>query len=261
VQAITLITTLRCDLKCAHCLRDFPEERPDFPVDLLPRLLVEAKPYGVKHVSLTGGEPHLHPDFEHMVEMIVAAGNTWAFVSNGMQTDRYDRVLARFGAQLTGMAFSLDGATAEVHDTIRNREGAFELVTASISHYVEQGYTVKIKSTLNRKNRHQLGDLARLAGDLGASGFEVGAIIPTPWNTDLQLRQEEMDALFEQVTQLTQQIGKSIGYASMLHTRGGVNFCNILNLGKLTFNPRGELIFCCDTINYGAVIGSLRTTP
>jgi hypothetical protein len=47
---------------------------------------------------------------------------------------------------------------------------------------------------------------------------------------------------------------------SSLYTRGGVNFCNNLNLCDLTFNASGELIFCCDT-NDHALIGSLKELP
>ena len=97
---VALITTLRCDLACAHCLRGHPDERPDFPLDLLPRLLVEAKPFGVRHIALTGGEPRLHPQFEQIVAMVVGAGYTWSFVSNGMQTAPYEPLVERYREQL-----------------------------------------------------------------------------------------------------------------------------------------------------------------
>lgn len=73
---LVIVTTLRCDLKCEHCLRGFPKERPDFPLELLDKLLTEAMPFGARHVALTGGEPHLHPRFEQMVDTIVRYGYT-----------------------------------------------------------------------------------------------------------------------------------------------------------------------------------------
>ena len=42
------------------------------------------------------------------------------------------------------------------------------------------------------------------------------------------------------------------------NTNGGVNFCVNLRLHELAVNYFGELIFCCDTIGPGAVIGSLK---
>lgn len=93
---LALITTTRCDLKCQHCLRGFPKERPDFPIELLDKLLIEAIPFGVKHVGLTGGEPHLHPQFEQIVEKIVSYGYTWHFVSHGQRTEPYLPIMERY---------------------------------------------------------------------------------------------------------------------------------------------------------------------
>ena len=46
---------------------------------------------------------------------------------------------------------------------------------------------------------------------------------------------------------------------SSLTTQGGVVFCKVLNMNQLTFNARGELVFCCDTSGHGAAMGSLYT--
>ena len=40
---LALIVTTHCDLHCAHCLRGLSDEKVDFPVELLPRLLEEAR--------------------------------------------------------------------------------------------------------------------------------------------------------------------------------------------------------------------------
>jgi MoaA/NifB/PqqE/SkfB family radical SAM enzyme len=71
LNSIAIITTLKCDLKCEHCLRGYPKVRPDFPMELLDKLLSEVMPLGVCHVGLTGGEPCLHPQFEQMVEKLI----------------------------------------------------------------------------------------------------------------------------------------------------------------------------------------------
>ena len=81
---LALIVTTRCDLHCAHCLRGLSDEKVDFPVDLLPRLFEESRPFGSRHVSFTGGETHLHPQLGRLVEMVVEAGYTWQFVIHGL---------------------------------------------------------------------------------------------------------------------------------------------------------------------------------
>jgi len=101
LRNIAIITTLRCDLKCEHCLRGFPKQRPDFPVELLDKLLTEAMPFGVKHVGLTSGEPHLHPEFDEMVEKIAAYGYTWHFVSHGQRAEPYLPLMERYKDKVT----------------------------------------------------------------------------------------------------------------------------------------------------------------
>lgn len=61
INALVIITTLRCDQTCAHCLQGHPDERPDFPLDIYAKLLRDARPFGAKLISFSGGEPRLHP--------------------------------------------------------------------------------------------------------------------------------------------------------------------------------------------------------
>ena len=256
---IAIITTMRCDLKCQHCLRGFPKERPDFPLELLDKLLTQALPFGANHVGLTGGEPHLYPGFEKMVDKIVAYGYTWHFVSNGQETKPYLPLMERHKDKVNHVSLSIDSTTAAIHDEIRNRSGAFIRVVAAVGEYTRAGYSVHIAATLNRKNKGEVEALVKMAMDLGAKSIGFGGMIPTPWNQDLLLSDEESFQLWEKTNELQKQTGFDIRTVSALHSHGGVNFCNILNLRELTFNALGELVFCCDTINEGAVIGSLET--
>jgi len=258
---IAIVTTLRCDLKCQHCLRGFPKQRPDFPVELLDKLLIEALPFGARHVALTGGEPGLHPHFEQIVEKIVSYGCSWHFVSNGQRTKPYLPLMERYKDQFRNVSLSLDGATAATHDKIRGRKGAFERVIGSAKEYIQAGYRVKFAAVLNRQNKDEMEGLVNLAMDLGASSIGFGGTIPTPWNQNLVLSDEESLHLWEQAAALREKLCFEVQTASALYTRGGVNFCGILNLRELAFNSRGEMIFCGDTMQHGVVIGPLAEQP
>jgi hypothetical protein len=96
-----------------------------------------------------------------------------------------------------------------------------------------------------------------LARELGAGNVGFGGTIPTAWNSHLLLSDEESLHLWQKANELREKTAYDIRTVSALYTRGGVNFCNVLNFRELTFNSRGELMFCCDTIEHGAVIGSL----
>jgi hypothetical protein len=131
-------------------------------------------------------------------------------------------------------------------------------VVASAKEYVNLGYKVRISSSFNQKNKGEAEALLQLAQDIGAYAINFSGTIPTAWNADLFLNEQESLELYQQITKLCGSSEINIRTMSSLYTRGGVNFCNNLNLHELPFNSRGEMILCCDTTDNGAVIGSLR---
>jgi MoaA/NifB/PqqE/SkfB family radical SAM enzyme len=258
---LAILTTRRCNLHCAHCLRGYPEERRDFPLELLPHLLEDARPFGVRHVALTGGEPGLHPRFAGFVDKIVAAGYTWNFVTNGLAVEPYLAPLERFKENLTHISLSLDGANHETHDAIRCRQGAFAALMQSIDHYKTMGVKLRFNATINRLNKGELQGMVKLAECLGVDSVFFGSAIPTPWNEKLVLTDQETLEVYKQLKEIGKKAAVLIRSFSSLHTRGGVNFCGNLNLEEITINAKGEVIFCCDTIKDGAVVGSLASEP
>jgi MoaA/NifB/PqqE/SkfB family radical SAM enzyme len=73
VQQIAFHLTGRCQLDCKHWLPD-PGQKPlDLALDVIVQILDQARAiYGIEHVSLTGGEPTLHPQFVEVIDAIAA---------------------------------------------------------------------------------------------------------------------------------------------------------------------------------------------
>ena len=258
LTTLAIITTTRCDLKCQHCLRGFPKERPDFPMELLDKLLTEAMPFGARHGALTGGEPHLHPQFEEMVEKIISYGYTWSFVSHGQRTEPYLPLMEKYPEKLKHLSLSIDGARAETHDDLRGKKGAFEKVIASARAYIEKGFDVRAGMTLNQINQGEIKDFIKLVENLGIRKIRFGGTIPTPWNQHLLFSDEEAVKLHQKILELRKKTQVNINVTTSLYSRGGVNFCGAFNLSEFTFNSNGKLILCCDTIESGFGIGSLK---
>jgi MoaA/NifB/PqqE/SkfB family radical SAM enzyme len=166
-------------------------------------------------------------------------------------------VLEKYKDKITHVTLSIDGATAEAHDALRRRKGAFDKVVASATRYIELGYKVRISTSLNKKNKHEVEGLLELVRNLGASGVRFGGTIPTAWNRNLVLDDDESLELYQKITVLNKSPCLNVQTISSLYTRGGVNFFHNLSFNELVFNSLGEMIFCCDTIANGAGIGSL----
>jgi pyruvate-formate lyase-activating enzyme len=261
INRLALLTTTRCSLRCKHCLRGYPTEHADFPLEVLPRLLEDARLFGARHAALTGGEPGLHPQFGELVGMLDRAGYTWHFVSNGIDPDLYLPAVERFRASLTSVTLSLDGASAPTHDALRGLPGAFDRLLEALRIFKAAGLPVNLSATLNRTNRDDLPAIIQLAAREGAASVHVGAVIPAPWNVEYALGEQERLACYQQLTDLGGTAGIPVKYFSSLHTPGGVHFCRNLSLRELAFNAQGELVYCCDLAQGAGTAGSLLYEP
>src|SRR5258706_767002 len=128
IECLGLELTNRCDLACGHCLRAIVAPNSpravDIPLALAKKMISEARPAGISHVGMTGGEPMLHPHFLDIIDHIVDEGLTYHFLSNGLGLPRFiPKFLTRpeRRTQLREVCVSIDGASERTHDTIRGK--------------------------------------------------------------------------------------------------------------------------------------------
>ena len=101
-------------------------------------------PFGGKYVALTGGEPHLHLQFEQIVGKLV---------SHGLRTEPYLPLMEKYPEKISHVFLSLDGENSKTYDEIRGGKGAFEKVMNSVRVYLEKGYHLTAGMTLNQVNK------------------------------------------------------------------------------------------------------------
>jgi AdoMet-dependent heme synthase len=76
------------------------------------------------------------------------------------------------------VSVSLDGATADVHDRMRQIPGAFERAIAGIRCLRELQVPFQINVTLTKQNAGQLGEVYELARSLGAVAVHLFMLVP-----------------------------------------------------------------------------------
>jgi radical SAM protein with 4Fe4S-binding SPASM domain len=76
------------------------------------------------------------------------------------------------------VSVSLDGATAEVHNKLRQLEGSFESALEGIGHLRDEGVPFQINITLTKHNAHQLEDVYELAKSIGAVAVHIFMLVP-----------------------------------------------------------------------------------
>lgn len=177
-------TTIKCNLTCAHCRRlesdeaAFKDLSTDQAKDLIEQLAELGRSQPMMPVLVfSGGEPLCREDLFELVGTARKAGITPALATNGTLIDA--KVAEKIqNSGIVRIAVSLDGATAEVHNKLRQLEGSFEKALEGIKHLREQGLAVQINITLTKHNAHQLEEVYELAKSIGAVAVHIFMLVP-----------------------------------------------------------------------------------
>jgi len=170
-----------CNLACRHCWIT-PTYQPDknggqqIDVAHVRKAIREAKPLGLQTVKLTGGEPMLHPKFRDLVSLADGEGLSIQIETNGTLIDKDLAGFLRRRKRVTFISVSLDGADEKTHESLRGVRGSFEQAITGIRNLVEQGFQPQLICTLHKGNAAQMGDVIKLAEDLGCGSVKFNHV-------------------------------------------------------------------------------------
>jgi MoaA/NifB/PqqE/SkfB family radical SAM enzyme len=154
--------TERCNCRCRFCdIWRSPSSGDALPADV-EKNVTAARSLGIRFVDFTGGEPLLHPHLPQMLHYARRAGLRTTLTSNALL---YQQRAKELQGLVSFLHFSLDGATAPIHDRWRGR-AVFDEVMESIEKALQLGEKPDILFTVTDENIEQLPELARLARSL-----------------------------------------------------------------------------------------------
>jgi radical SAM protein with 4Fe4S-binding SPASM domain len=177
-------TTVRCNLACAHCRRlesnaagvaDLSTSQGESLIDQLAELGRRQPQMPV--LVFSGGEPFCRRDLFKLMAKARQEGIILALATNGTTVSREKAQQIR-DSGVARVSVSLDGATAEVHDRMRQIPGAFDRAIEGIGHLHDAGVPFQINVTLTKQNVHQLEDVYGLAKSLGAVAVHIFMLVP-----------------------------------------------------------------------------------
>src|SRR5262245_3578683 len=84
---VQLVVTRRCNLACGYC-HEYDNVSSPREVPLLERRIDHAGRLGTLVLTLTGGEPLLHPRLDTLIARVVANGMVCTLISNGYALTR-----------------------------------------------------------------------------------------------------------------------------------------------------------------------------
>ena len=175
--------TRACQLVCTHCRADAIRSRNPFELttDEGRRLLDELASFGAPRplVVLTGGDPFERPDLPELVAHGTKLGLSMALSPS--VTDRLTRevLVELHEAGAKAISLSLDGASAQTHDSFRGVDGVFAATMDAARMVREVGYRLQINTTVTRSTVHELPEILRTVLELGTTLWSVFFLVPT----------------------------------------------------------------------------------
>jgi len=165
--------TGRCNLNCRHCFMEAPAGRyPEPSLAELERTVQQIARANAAFVSLTGGEPLLHPDIRRLIELLSESGIAInQIVTNGTLLDDTFLAFLRSLDQKPAFQISFDGAGR--HDRMRGAAGAEKAALDAIGRCVSEGFLTAVTSVFSRENIDSLLESYELLKAIGVSTWMV----------------------------------------------------------------------------------------
>lgn len=161
--------TERCNLHCAHCFVSSGNWGSHLPAsDILQKVLPRLLNARVERITLTGGEPFVHPDLMEICASIVETGLPLGICTNAtLATDEDIDQLRRLGN--THINVSFDGFRPESHGRFRGSIDSFAATVSNTRKIAEAGLLQGLLSTPNALTEvEEFARLCEFALEIGA---------------------------------------------------------------------------------------------
>jgi|SRR5579863_1602917 len=196
--------TLKCDLACAHCGSRAGRPRPDELdtaecLDLVSQLAA----FGVKEVSVIGGEAYLRDDWLTIVRAIRDAGMHCSMTTGGRGVTA-ELARASAVAGLRSVSVSIDGNEA-THDRLRGVTGAYRSAVAAAGHLKTASIGLGVNTQINRLSMRELPDVLETLIGLGARAWQIQLTVAmgrAADDPDVLLQPEDLLELFPLLVKL-----------------------------------------------------------
>lgn len=174
--------TRACALACVHCRAEaIPHRHPDeLTTDEGRALIDRVAGFGPRKplFVLTGGDPLRRRDIAALVRHGVSRGLSVSVTPSGTAAVTRARLEELRDAGLARLAVSLDGSTAEAHDTFRRVSGSHRFTQRIIDDARTLGLPLQINTTVARQTRADLPAIARTVEQTGAVLWALFFLIP-----------------------------------------------------------------------------------
>jgi len=252
---LSIAVTNRCNFTCDYCLRGKPTN-DDIDPNLLKKIFKNASDYGIQNVSLTGGEPLLHPKFSKILRTISKYDLDYSFVTNGSFLSDYKKLMRRIKKPLHA-SVSLNGSEKFIHDKSRPGTKSWQNAISSISMLVGMGITTFVGFVVDNNNRGDIGWTVKMAKELGVEALWLLSYVPNKGfeytSYTMQEREDIINELIEYGCKYNLKVHCSSSFLDLRQVT-----CEFMANPVPYIQPTGEVSFCCNLESKGVILGDLN---
>ncbi|MEM2098288.1 MAG: radical SAM protein [Candidatus Bathyarchaeia archaeon] len=171
--------THKCNLNCKHCYSNSGANREaELSTKEALAVVDQLAEAGVTALAFSGGEPLMRTDFFEVARYAADHGLYISVATNGTLLTK-ETVQKLKQAKINYVEVSIDGATAQTHDSFRGVPGAFEKAVTGLKTCVEEKLCACMATTATKNNIQEMPKILDLAEEIGVARFTYFNFIPT----------------------------------------------------------------------------------
>lgn len=166
--------TGKCNMNCRHCFMaaDQAPLMEEFIWEECLEILDDCEECGVQNITITGGEPMLHPYFMELLREISRRHLSILDINTNGTLINEDK-LKEIKEMFPDLRFKISFDGIGHHDWMRNRKGAEELAVNAIKLCKQYGFRVEVQTNIHPGNIESIVPTVELAANLGVEQIRL----------------------------------------------------------------------------------------
>lgn len=166
-KMLNVYLTNACNLSCPHCFMKAGKKLDnELTKEEWIRVLSEFKKCGGESVTITGGEPLMHPGFQSIIRAANQQGLKITVLTNGILWD--DALIDDLSTLLTEVQISIDGVDDVSNGKIR-KLGTFDQIVNNVIRFSNIGVRVSVATTFTKENIYSASRYAELMNKINVA--------------------------------------------------------------------------------------------
>lgn len=253
--------TSECNERCIHCYipHEFKQDLMD--EKLFYKILCQSRKMNLLHITISGGEPMLHPHFLDFLKECRKSDMSVNVLSN--LTLLNDVIIEEMKQNpLLCVQTSIYSMQSDIHDSITHKKGSLNKTLSSVLKLVENHIPVQISCPILRKNSNSYKSVQEWAAankiSVGVDFSIIAKYNHNKENLDCRLTSEELtDILHRKIvsdSSYVEELKKEI--AENKRKTDNDYICSICN-SSICIGPNGDVFPCVGWSN--KIVGNMQS--